>query len=155
MPARIIVLTGATRGLGRALAGGFAAAGHTVLGCGRSATHVAELRRDLPAPHDFDVIDVADDAAVARWAERLLKQHGPPDLLVNNAGLMNTPAPLWQVPAAEFDRLLGVNIRGVVNVIRSPSLVTDLTCLVPVHTSFHEISMLCSMVAPSNLYVPA
>jgi NAD(P)-dependent dehydrogenase (short-subunit alcohol dehydrogenase family) len=125
MPPKLIVLTGATRGLGRALADGFAAAGHTVLGCGRSLTHVTELRRDFPAPHDFDVVDVADDSAVAGWAARLLKQHGPPDLLVNNAGLMNTPAPLWRVPAAEFDRLLGVNIRGVVNVIRhfAPAMV--------------------------------
>ena len=118
MAERIIVVTGVTRGLGRALSDGFAAAGHPVLGCGRSATHVAELRRRHPAPHDFAEVDVADDAAVARWAERLLQQFGPPDLLVNNAALMNAPAPLWQVPAAEFDRLIDVNVKGVVNVIR-------------------------------------
>jgi NAD(P)-dependent dehydrogenase (short-subunit alcohol dehydrogenase family) len=38
--------------------------------------------------------------------------------LINNAAVMNTPAPLWQVSAAEFDRLVAVNISGVVNVIR-------------------------------------
>ena len=36
------------------------------------------------------------------WAEEVLAAVGPPDLLVNNAALMNTPAPLWQVPADEF-----------------------------------------------------
>src|SRR5260221_3739230 len=87
MAGKIIVLTGATRGLGRALTTRFAAGGHTVLGCGRSAEQVAELRRQFPAPHDFATVDVADDAAVQAWAERLLKQHGPPDLLINNAGI--------------------------------------------------------------------
>src|SRR5262245_13803131 len=115
---KIILITGATRGLGRALTDGFAAAAHTVLGCGRSGTHVAELRRLYAAPHDFDVVDVSDDVAVARWAERLLKQHGPPDLLINNAAVMTAPAPLWQVPRGEFDRLIDVNIKGVANVIR-------------------------------------
>jgi NAD(P)-dependent dehydrogenase (short-subunit alcohol dehydrogenase family) len=118
MPAKIIVVTGATRGLGRALTDGFAAAGHTVLGCGRSAAHVAELRRAHPAPHDFDAVDVSDDASVARWAEGLLKQFGPPDLLINNAAVMTAPAPLWQVPRDDFDRLIDVNIKGVANVIR-------------------------------------
>jgi len=118
MARKMIVVTGATRGLGRALTDGFAAAGHTVLGCGRSAAHVAELRRAHPAPHEFDAVDVSDDASVARWAEGLLKQFGPPDLLVNNAAVMTAPAPLWQVPRDEFDRLIDVNIKGVANVIR-------------------------------------
>jgi NAD(P)-dependent dehydrogenase (short-subunit alcohol dehydrogenase family) len=44
---------------------------------------------------------------------------GAPDFLINNAGLMNTPAPLWKVPAEEFARVTSVNINGVANVIRS------------------------------------
>src|SRR5262245_29504664 len=115
---KIIVVTGATRGLGRALTDGFAAAGHTVLGCGRSDSHVADLRRQHPAPHGFDAVDVSDGAAVARWATRLLKQHRAPDLLINNAAVMTAPAPLWEVPRDEFDRLIDVNIKGVANVIR-------------------------------------
>ncbi len=118
MAARTIVMTGATRGLGRGLVDRFAAAGHTVLGCGRSAAHVAELARQFPKPNDFEAVDVADDQAVKRWAERLLKEHGPPDLLINNAGVMNRLAPLWEIEAEEFDRLMAVNIKGVANVIR-------------------------------------
>jgi NAD(P)-dependent dehydrogenase (short-subunit alcohol dehydrogenase family) len=113
-----IVLTGATRGLGRALVTRFAAGGHTVVGCGRGAGHVAGLAAAYPAPHRFDRLDVTDAAAVSAWAASVLKSHGPPDLLVNNAALMNTPAPLWEVPAADFDAVIDVNVKGVANVIR-------------------------------------
>ena len=49
---------------------------------------------------------------------RLLSTHGAPDLLINNAGIINKNGPLWQVPAEEFDRLFDVNVKGVANVIR-------------------------------------
>jgi NAD(P)-dependent dehydrogenase (short-subunit alcohol dehydrogenase family) len=116
---KLIVLTGCTRGLGRALVAPFAAAGHTVVGCGRSEKHVAELSKQLPAPHTFAAVDVTDAAAVSAWAASVLAAHGPPDLLVNNAAVMNTPAVLWEVPAEEFDRLIDVNIKGIANVIRA------------------------------------
>jgi NAD(P)-dependent dehydrogenase (short-subunit alcohol dehydrogenase family) len=113
-----IVITGVTRGLGRAMAEGFIRRGHTVLGCGRSRRELAELRKNFPAPHDFDEVDVARDEQVRAWAERLLAEHGPPDLLLNNAAVINANAPLWQVPADEFDRVIDINIKGVANVIR-------------------------------------
>jgi NAD(P)-dependent dehydrogenase (short-subunit alcohol dehydrogenase family) len=116
---KLIVLTGATRGLGRALVPQFVTAGHTVVGCGRSQQHVHELANLFPAPHAFAAVDVTDAAAVAAWAAAVLKSHGPPDLLVNNAAVMNTPAVLWEVPAGEFDRLMDVNVKGVANVIRA------------------------------------
>jgi NAD(P)-dependent dehydrogenase (short-subunit alcohol dehydrogenase family) len=119
MQPKRIVITGATRGLGRALVPHFVEAGHTVWGCGRSADHVAELSQRYPRPHDFAAVDVRDAVGVAAWAEGLLREFGPPDLLVNNAALMNAPAPLWEVSDAEFAALLDVNVRGVFHVIRS------------------------------------
>jgi NAD(P)-dependent dehydrogenase (short-subunit alcohol dehydrogenase family) len=116
---RRVLITGATRGLGRAMADRFARLGHTVLGCGRSREHVEQLRREHGAPHAFAVVDVADGAAVAAWAKDVLASHGPPDLLLNNAALINASAPLWEVPAEEFDRLIDVNVKGVANVLRS------------------------------------
>jgi NAD(P)-dependent dehydrogenase (short-subunit alcohol dehydrogenase family) len=114
----MIVITGATRGLGRAMAVKFAALGHTVAGCGRSADAVAQLAAVLGPPHTFAVVDVADDDAVARWAASVLANHPPPDLLLNNAALMNRTAPLWELPAREFDPVIDVNIKGVANVLR-------------------------------------
>ena len=46
-------------------------------------------------------------------------QKGVPDLLVNNAALMNQNAPLWEVAQEEFDNVIDVNIKGVANVIRA------------------------------------
>ncbi len=112
-----ILLTGVTRGLGRALAEWYIANGHTVIGCGRSA-EILNLRFAFAAPHDFTALDVTAENRVALWAEKVLATHGAPDLLINNAALMNRPAPLWQVPAAEFNQLVDVNIKGVANVIR-------------------------------------
>ena len=119
MSGKVIVVTGASRGLGRALVPLFVAAGHTVVGCGRSAEHATELNNAFGRPHDFAAVDVRDSAAVQAWADAALAAHGPPDLLVNNAALMNTPAPLWEVPPAEFDALIDVNVKGVFNVIRA------------------------------------
>lgn len=105
--------------MGRALVPQFVAAGHTVVGCGRCGKHVAELVKQFPSPHWFDRIDVIDDRSVQGWAQEVLKSHGPPDWLINNAALMNTPAPLWTIPTDEFDRLIDVNVKGVANVIRA------------------------------------
>lgn len=113
-----IVLTGATRGLGRALVPGFAKRGHTVIGCGTNPDAVAQISEAFPGPHDFSVVDVTDRSRVAEWAAEVLAQHGPPDLLINNAGVINRNAPMWQVPAEEFDRVVDVNVKGVANCIR-------------------------------------
>jgi len=116
--AKKIVITGITRGLGRALAGEFIRAGHTVIGCGRGAEGIIELRFAHAAPHDFAAVDVSAPVKVELWADRVLALHGAPDLLINNAALMNKPAPLWKIPPEEFSRLMDVNIKGIANVIR-------------------------------------
>src|SRR5580658_6459908 len=120
MPAtsKTILITGVSRGCGRALAEEFIWQGHVVIGCGRSEKEIAALKKQFPAPNDFSAVDVADDAQVAAWAKRVLQSHSAPDLLLNNAALINRNAPLWQVPAQEFSDVIDVNIKGVANVIR-------------------------------------
>lgn len=113
-----IVITGATRGLGRALAEEFIRLGHTVLGCGRGGEAVFDLRMTHGEPHDFSVVDVALDSKVALWAAKVLEAGSPPDLLINNAGLMNRIAPLWEQDDREFTKVVDVNLRGMANVIR-------------------------------------
>ena len=104
MPDRkLIVITGATRGLGRAMADAFVQLGHTVLGCGRSGKEIDRLRKQYVTPHDFYPVDVASDTAVKSWASLVLASHGVPDLILNNAGVINANARLWEIEAREFD----------------------------------------------------
>jgi NAD(P)-dependent dehydrogenase (short-subunit alcohol dehydrogenase family) len=126
-----ILITGVTRGLGRALAEFYIAQGHTIIGCGRSA-EILNLRFSYPAPHDFTALDVTEENRVALWAEKISARYGAPDILINNAALINIPAPLWSVPAAEFNRVIDVNIKGVANVLRhfSPAMVARQTGII-------------------------
>jgi NAD(P)-dependent dehydrogenase (short-subunit alcohol dehydrogenase family) len=114
-----IVITGVTRGLGRALAELYIANGHTVAGCGRSGPAIFDFRFTHPEPNSFDAVDVTLPVKVSLWSERVLGALGAPDILINNAGLINAPAPLWKVPPEEMGRVVSVNILGVVNVIRA------------------------------------
>lgn len=115
---RIVVLTGATRGLGRAMVDRLIEAGHTVIGCGRSLNAIKTLHAKYRAPHRFDCVDIVDDTLVGEWAASVIAEFGPPDLLLNNAAIINENAALWDVSAAEFDAVIDVNIKGVANTIR-------------------------------------
>ena len=115
---KTILITGVSRGLGRALTEEFIRLGHTVIGCGRSEKEIAQLQKQFLPPNDFSVVDVSADEQVASWAKRVLQSHAAPDLLLNNAALINRNAPLWKVPAQEFSDVIDVNIKGVANVIR-------------------------------------
>ncbi|WP_040351871.1 SDR family oxidoreductase [Blastopirellula marina] len=117
--AKVIVVTGATRGLGRALVSKFVDAGHTVIGCGRNAEHIAMLTEQLGGPHRFDVLDVTQYEAVAAWGADVIAQYGPPDLLVNNAALMNDSKVLWEIDPEQFSNLMDVNLKGMFYVLRS------------------------------------
>jgi|LWDU01.1.fsa_nt_gi NAD(P)-dependent dehydrogenase (short-subunit alcohol dehydrogenase family) len=115
---KVVVITGVARGLGRALAEGFAAEGHRVVGCSRSEKKIAELEKSLGHSHSFSVVDVRDDEAVRDWAAAAIQEYGAPDLVLNNAAVINKSKFLWDVSAAEFDVIVDTNIKGVTNVIR-------------------------------------
>jgi len=115
---KVVVLTGVSRGLGLAMTEEFIRRGHTVIGCARSGDVLKTLQHRHPTPNSFQGVDVAVETEVRRWAEEAIKQHGPPDLLINNAAVINQNAPLWTIGGAEFSRVLDVNIKGVANVIR-------------------------------------
>src|SRR5690242_9336659 len=99
---KIVVITGVTRGLGRAMAEEFARLGQTVVGCGRSQKEIEQLRSELGKPHDFALVDVAADDEVKAWAAKVLSSNGAPSLLLNNAAVINKNARLWDVSVDEF-----------------------------------------------------
>lgn len=113
----LIVITGVSQGLGLAMTEQFIQLGHTVLGCARNSAVVEKLDQKFGNPHNFTAVDVSDEQQVQAWTKRLA-DYSPPDLLINNAAVINNPAPLWQVPSEEFSNLIDVNIKGVANVIR-------------------------------------
>src|ERR1017187_116119 len=115
---KIVLVTGVTRGLGRAMVGEFIRLGHTVLGCGRSQKQIRELNQEHGQPHDFYAVDVASDDAVKSWASLCLTSHGPPDLILNNAAVINKSAPLWEIDARDFSELFDINVKGTASVIR-------------------------------------
>jgi len=118
MARKVVLITGVTRGLGRAMVDEIARHGETVLGCGRSEKGIRQLRQQVGPPHDFTAVDVAADGEVKAWASRLLGIYGPPDIILNNAGVINRNARLWEISEQEFSQVIDVNLKGVANVIR-------------------------------------
>ncbi len=118
MTSKVIVITGVSRGLGRAMTEEFIRLGHQVLGCGRSENAIHDFNILHGSSNHFEVVDVTNDEAVRDWAKHCLSLAGSPHLLINNAALVNRNAPLWKVTASEFSMVIDVNIKGVANVIR-------------------------------------
>ena len=114
-----IVITGVSRGLGRALLEPLISAGHIIAGCARRAEPIQQLRSTFGSPHCFETVDVAQESEVRSWSESILESLGPPDLLINNAALINANAPLWEVPTDEFSKVIDVNIKGIFHVMKA------------------------------------
>ena len=113
----LIAITGVSRGLGEAMARGFAGLGHRVVGCARSKEALASLQKELGSPHQFDALDVAEEVQVEQWAQRVTAT-GVPDLLINAAATINPNGALWTFSPVEFSRVLDVNVKGSFHTIR-------------------------------------
>lgn len=114
-----VVITGVTRGLGRAMAEKFMRMGYRVSGCGRSEKEIKALKELSGDLHSYETLDVSDYDSVHTWASKVMSMTGPPDILINNAALMNEPLSLWQIDPDDFSKLIDVNVKGVFNVIRA------------------------------------
>lgn len=116
-----VMITGCTRGLGLAMARSFAARGWRVSGCGTKHEAVERLSAELEkagSGHLIRTCDVTSVADVSAMAEEILAAAGAPDLLLNNAALINANAPLWEVPPEDFSRVIDVNLKGIHLVLR-------------------------------------
>lgn len=114
----VAVITGVGRGLGLVMAKGLAQLGYQILGCSHSVESCSKATEDLGYPHVVRQVDVAEALSVQRWADEM-GQFPAPDLLINNAAVINRNAELWKVAPEEFHRTMRVNVEGTYHVIRS------------------------------------
>ena len=114
---KVVVITGAGAGMGRAYAKAFAARGAHLALNDLNAQQLAQTISELPPAsvviaHAFDV---SDAAKMQRFAEAVKSQLGNAYVLINNAGVGGAGKPIWMLDAADFARNLNINFYGVVN----------------------------------------
>jgi short-subunit dehydrogenase len=116
---RTILVTGASAGIGLATARAFVQEGARVVAVARSKERLTALAAELGGPEKLVPFpaDVADPAAMAGLAETVLREHGPPDVVVANAGI-GLDALFWETPDEELRRVLEVNVLGVARTVR-------------------------------------
>ena len=113
-----IVITGVTKGLGKALAEQYIQDGHHVIGCGRDTVSIKSLSKNYEGKADFQVVDISRYDQVLKWSTLVLEKYRSPDFLINNAAIINKNAFVWEVPQEEFSSLIDVNIKGTYHTIK-------------------------------------
>lgn len=116
---KLVVITGVTEGLGRAMLDRFVEHGWFIAGCGLTDKRVNELTELYGPQHSFKTVDITNVKAVTKWAKGIIKRFGAPDLLINNASLINTSGSFWTISEEEFSKIINVNVNGTSNVIRA------------------------------------
>lgn len=115
---KVIVITGATAGIGRDAALHFAQKGHTVFAAGRRRAALEALEKQAPGRLHGVVVDVTDAASIASFRDQVQKQAGRVDVLVNNAGYGQTGA-LEEVSDEELRKQFDTNVFGLMAMTRA------------------------------------
>jgi 2-deoxy-D-gluconate 3-dehydrogenase len=103
------LVTGAARGLGRAIADGLAECGATVYGTSRDAESARQISERYGTP--ALPIDITETKEIHRFTDSLMEESGGIDLLVNNAGV-NVPKPALELTADDWDAVFDTNLKG-------------------------------------------
>ncbi|XP_022994447.1 NADPH-dependent pterin aldehyde reductase-like isoform X2 [Cucurbita maxima] len=119
---RKVLITGVSKGLGRALALELANRGHTIIGCSRNQTQLDSLQLELAklssTNHFLFNLDVRSNTKVEEFARAIVEKEFVPNIIVNNAALINRNGKIWEVDAQEFDNVIDTNVKGIANVMR-------------------------------------
>ncbi|MCH9632641.1 MAG: 3-oxoacyl-[acyl-carrier-protein] reductase FabG [Chlamydiae bacterium] len=116
---KLVLITGITKGLGRALLETYDKHGWTIIGCGRSQHVIDQLKLSYDSRHFLKALDVTVPSSVKLWQEEVHLSHGIPDLIINNASIINNPEKLWNTSHEEFTSVINVNLTGPFNIIKS------------------------------------
>ncbi|MBB6180778.1 SDR family oxidoreductase [Pseudorhizobium flavum] len=114
---KIVLITGASSGIGAGIARELAGAGATVMLGARRTDRLEELAEEIRSGGGTVAIrrlDVADRADVAAFADAAREKFGRVDVIVNNAGIMPL-SPMASMKVEEWDRMVDVNIKGVLH----------------------------------------
>ncbi|MFD7015182.1 SDR family oxidoreductase [Streptomyces sp. NPDC059161] len=115
---QLVLVTGAASGIGRATAFAFAEAGARVVAVDRDAegaTRTAEMSRLIGAPEAWgETVDVSDEQAMEKLAEKVATEYGVVDVLVNNAGI-GLSGSFFDTTAEDWKKVLDVNLWGVIH----------------------------------------
>jgi 3-oxoacyl-[acyl-carrier protein] reductase len=112
MSARVVLVTGGSRGLGAGIVEGFLQAGDTVVTCSRSATEQTDAwAREFPDRFLFEPVDIVDPAASAAFVDRVIERFGTIDVLVNNAGIARDGV-IAMMLEDDIDTVLDLNLKA-------------------------------------------
>ena len=119
--AKVVVVTGAGSGMGRAYALEAAARGATLALNDFDAATLAETVGQLPSGTRVysEAFDVSDRDAVYRFAANVQRELGGADVVINNAGIEGSTEPVWATTDAELERVMAINFWGVVHGTRA------------------------------------
>jgi 3-hydroxy acid dehydrogenase/malonic semialdehyde reductase len=118
MSAEVVVVTGASSGIGRACAERFAAESAQVIACARRGDRVAALERDYPGRVRAEVLDVRDREAAENLVGRIHQDYGRIDVLVNAAGLGIGLDSIPDGDPGEWDVIFDTNVKGLLNLTK-------------------------------------
>jgi NAD(P)-dependent dehydrogenase (short-subunit alcohol dehydrogenase family) len=109
---KVVLVTGAGSGIGRAMAIAFAKAGARVVACDVNAESADATASDLGDSAIGLAADISDEASVASLVETAISAYGHIDVLCNNAGIMDSMALPADTSVAEWERVLRINLTG-------------------------------------------
>jgi len=120
---KIVLVTGSSKGIGKAIAAGFAAEGSKVAITARGAEELQQAAREISKSTGADVIGVAVDmskaAEITHMVEEVVKRFGTVHVLVNNAGGVGTFAPFQDLSDDDWLEILNLNLLSAVRATRA------------------------------------
>ena len=147
---RTVIFTGASSGIGLALADAYLKRGFNVVGNARTNERLMTAAATLGDPTNFLAVpgDIAESATARKLFEQAVAEFGKVDILINNAGIFNAK-PFTEYSAEELDSLIGTNLKGFFHATQQA-----VAHMVP-HRQGHIVNITASIASQPNVNVPA